>query len=166
MSSRRFELILRFLHLNDSDKQPRRDETGHDKMYKLQPFLELVVKRFKESYIPAQRLSIDESIIGFKGRRSFLQYLPRKPHKWGMKTWVLADSSNGYTWGWQLWVLADSGNGYTWGWQLYTGKEDSCGDRGLAHHVVVQLVGDPRLEEKAMLFTAITSFPAQTSSRN
>ena len=135
--------------MNDSDKQPRRDETGHDKLYKLRPFLELVVKRFKESYIPAQRLSIDEGIIGFKGRLS-LQYLPRKPHKWGMKACV----------------LADLGNGYTWGWQLYTGKVDSRGDRGLAHHVVVQLVSDPRLEEKAMLSTAITSFPAQTSSRN
>ena len=45
-------------------------------------------------------------------------------------------------------MLADSSNGYTWGWQLYAGKENSCGDRGLAHHIVVQLVSDPRLEGK------------------
>ena len=35
MSSRRFELLLKFLHLNDSRKQPARGPPGYDKLYKV-----------------------------------------------------------------------------------------------------------------------------------
>ena len=90
MLSRRFELILRFIHLNDSATQPKRGEPGFDK---IRPLLNL---RYKDTYILTQNLSIDENMISFKGRLSFLQFLPKKPYKWGMKAWVLADSSNGY----------------------------------------------------------------------
>ena len=131
MSSRRFELILRFLHLNDSQTQPQRGQTGFDKLYKIRPLLNLLTANFRDNYTPSQFLSVDESMISFKGRLSFLQYLPKKPHKWGMKAWV----------------LADAGNGYTWGWKLYTGKEDRA-ETGLAHHVVVDLVDDERLQGK------------------
>ena len=82
------------------------------------------------SYIPNQYISIDESMISFKGRLSFLQYLPKKPHKWGMKAWVLADAQTGYT----------------WAWKLYTGKEGDRREKGLAHGVVMELVEDERLQ--------------------
>lgn len=36
-------------------------------------------------------------MVADKGRYSFRQYIKDKPTKWGMKLWVLADSSNGYT---------------------------------------------------------------------
>ena len=36
-------------------------------------------------------------MIGFKGRLSFIQYMPKNPTKWGMKAFVLADSKSGYT---------------------------------------------------------------------
>ena len=49
-------------------------------------------------------MSIDESMIGFKGRLSFLQYMPKKPTKWGMKAYVLADSKTGYTYSWRLYT--------------------------------------------------------------
>ena len=135
MSSRRFELILRFIHLNDSATQPKRGEPGFDKLYKIRPLLNLLLESYKDAYIPTQNLSIDESMISFKGRLSFLQYLPKKPHKWGMKAWVLADSSNGYT----------------WGWSLYTGKEVDCPERGLPHCVAMNLVDDQRLEGKGYI---------------
>ncbi len=41
-------------------------------------------------------ISVDESIIDFKGRLSFIQYMPKKPTKWGIKARVMVDSSNGY----------------------------------------------------------------------
>ena len=56
------------------------------------------------AYTPGQFLSIDESMISFKGHLSFIQYLPKKPHKWGMKAWVLAESTSGYMWNWKLYL--------------------------------------------------------------
>ena len=96
MSSCRFELLLKFLHLNDSRRQPARGQPGYDKLYKVRPLLEAVVRNFQANYSPSENLSINESMIGFKGRLAFLQYMPKKPQKWGMKAWVLADSANGY----------------------------------------------------------------------
>lgn len=135
MSSRRFELLLKFLHLNDRETQPKRGDPGHDKLYKVRPFVELIVENFKSCYQPNQHISIDESIISYKGRLSFIQYLPRKSHKWGLKAWVLADSTNGYV----------------WGWKLYTGREASSTEHSLAHRVVMELVDDKRLEQKGYI---------------
>ena len=131
MSSRRFELILRFLHLNDSQTQPQRNQPGFNKQYKLRPLLDLLLPSFKDNYTPSQYVSIDESMIAFKGRLS-LQYLPKKPHKWEPKSWVLADAVNGYT----------------WNWKLYTGKKERQVVTGLAHRVVLELLDDVRLQQK------------------
>ena len=62
-------------------------------------------------------------MISFKGRLSFLQFLPKKPKKLGMKAWVLADSKMGYV----------------WNWKLYTGKEVAATEP-LGERVVVGLL--------------------------
>ncbi|KAL2099439.1 hypothetical protein ACEWY4_005919 [Coilia grayii] len=62
-------------------------------------------------------------MVKFKGRLAFRQYLPLKPTKWGIKVWVLAESSTGYV----------------SNFQVYTGREGRT-ERGLAHHVVMELV--------------------------
>ena len=99
----RFSLLLKFLHLND-DKHVKKGQEGHDPLFKVSPFLDPLIKNFQKAYHPSRELSIDESMIGFKGRLSFLQYLPKKPTKWGMKAFVLADSKNGYTYNWRLYT--------------------------------------------------------------
>ena len=38
-------------------------------------------------------LSVDEQMVPFKGASSIKQYVPKKPHKWGYKTFILADSA-------------------------------------------------------------------------
>ena len=134
MSSRRFELLLKFLHLNKSRKQPEWEEPGYDKLYKVRPLRDAAAKNFQSCYTPTENLSIDESMIGFKGRLAFLQYMPKKPQKWGIKAWVLADAANGYV----------------WNWKLYTGKEDNApsSNLGLAHRMVMDLLDDHRLRTK------------------
>ena len=63
-------------YLADSDAQPQRGEPGFDKLFTLRPLLNLLLPRFRDSYTPDQYLSIVESMISFKSRLSFLQYLP------------------------------------------------------------------------------------------
>ena len=43
-------------------------------------------------------------MVGFKGRLCFIQYLPKKPTKWGIKAYVLADSATGYVYSWRLYT--------------------------------------------------------------
>ena len=79
-----------------------------------------------EMYNPGQQLSIDESMIGTKCRSSFIQYLPAKPTKWGIKVWVFSDAATGY-------ILSFS---------IYTGNDPnmSISPNGLADDVVMRLL--------------------------
>src|ERR1051325_10192092 len=49
-----------------------------------------------EHFIPLRDIAIDESTIGFKGRVSLKTYNPQKPTEWGLRVYVLADSSTSY----------------------------------------------------------------------
>ena len=88
---------MSYLHLNDNESQPTRGSPHYDKLYKVRPYLDTLVRNFRKAYTPQQNLSINESIISYKGR-PWIQYMPKKPTKWGMKAWCLADSNNGYIW--------------------------------------------------------------------
>jgi hypothetical protein len=92
----RFSLILKFLHLNDNSSYIPKGQPGHDPLYKLRPLLDPLIANFQASYTLHRELSIDEAMVGFKGRLFFIQDLPKKPTKWGMKAYVLADSCMGY----------------------------------------------------------------------
>ena len=102
MSRDRFSLMLRFLHLNDSNGYVPKGQDGYDALYKLRPFLTKLLERFEAMFTPKKEMSLDEQMIKFKGRLSFKQYMPKKPTKWGMKAFVLADSKTGYTYRWRL----------------------------------------------------------------
>lgn len=72
-----------------------------------------------------KEVSVDESMVKFKGRLFFKQYLPSKPSsKWGIKVWSLCDSRTGF-------LLK---------FQAYTGKETAGKETGLGHRVVKELV--------------------------
>eukprot|EP00731_Ephydatia_muelleri_P003137 Em0001g3137a len=83
MTRNRFSLLMKFLHLNDKSNYTKRGEAGHDRLYKLRPFFDAIIANCKQAYIFAQELSIEESMIKFKGRLGFIQYNPMKPIKWG-----------------------------------------------------------------------------------
>ena len=100
----RFSLLMRFLHLNDSSKYIPKGEPGYDALYKLRPFADPLIANFRAAYTLGREVSVDEGMIGFKGRLWFVQYMPKKPTKWGMKAFVLADSATGYTSNWRLYT--------------------------------------------------------------
>ena len=101
MKRDRFSLLLRFLHLNEYKKK---GEPGHDALFKLRPFLTPLITNFQIAYTLNRELSVDESIIGFKGRLGFIQYMPKKPTKWGMKAYALSDAHTGYIYSWHLYT--------------------------------------------------------------
>jgi len=104
MKRDRFCLLLRFLHLNDNSRYIQKGLDGHDPLYKIKPFTDAFLHNLKAAYIPGREISVDESMIGFKGRLGFLQYAPKKPTKWGLKAYVLADSLSGFNCNWILYT--------------------------------------------------------------
>ena len=51
---------------------------------------------FKQHYNPGKNQTVDEAMITYKGRLSYIQYLPAKPIKCGIKVWMRCDSESAY----------------------------------------------------------------------
>ena len=88
MSRDRFLLLLRFLHFADnsavSATQQRRD-----RMYKLKPIVDMIRDRCKSVYTPGRDLCVDESLLLFKGRLAFKQFIKTKRARFGIKFFEL-----------------------------------------------------------------------------
>ncbi|XP_062609309.1 piggyBac transposable element-derived protein 4-like [Saccostrea cucullata] len=81
MSKDRFFLIWRYLHVQNNEIQP----DTPDNLWKICYLWEFLNKKFGEMYVPYGNATVDESMIKFRGRFSFQQYLPPKPVIWGVK---------------------------------------------------------------------------------
>ncbi len=73
----RFFQIFGALYVGDPDSSVKRD--------KIQPLLDRLIPAFQAAFTPSQQIAIDESVITFKGRVSFRQYLKGKPNPWGIR---------------------------------------------------------------------------------
>ena len=86
----RFELIFWMLHVGQP--MPGREK----KIDKVKPLLDLLINKFQASYDVGHCVSVDETMVGFRGRFAAKQYMPKKPTKWGIKAFTMADSCTGY----------------------------------------------------------------------
>ena len=96
MSRNRFQLLQTFLHLSNTANQVPRGQEGYNPLFKIQPLLDICNPLYLKRYKPKKCLPIDESIIKFKGRIFFRQYMPLKPTKWGIKAFLLCEAESGY----------------------------------------------------------------------
>ena len=118
MVRNRFQLLLSLLHFNDNDTI----RTG-DRLAKIQPLLNVLGQNFKELFCPGEDIVIDETLIPWRGRLIFRQYIPNKAHRYGIKLFKLC-----------------SVNGYTWGLKVYSGRS-VAGERevGLAKNICLNV---------------------------
>ena len=96
MSRLRFEMIGAALHIKDdtSDKD--------NNLVKFVPFMNKLSAKFREYYNLEKNITIDESMIHFKGRSDYTFYISMKPIKYGFKLHVLTESSTGYCYNYLL----------------------------------------------------------------
>lgn len=97
MSYRRFILIKKFLHFSDNTEY---DPSIHPnpKLNKIWPVYTHLQKKFQEGYVPEKNVTIDESLMLYKGRLGWIQYMPLKRARFGIKTYMLCESKSGYIW--------------------------------------------------------------------
>ena len=122
MSLMRFKMLLKFIRFDD--KETRSQRRSNDKLSAFREIFELFLSRCRSSYTVGAYCTVDEQLVGFRGRCPFRVYMPNKPNKYGMKIWLLCDSENAYVF-----------NG-----QIYLGKEGHLPEVGQAQRIVVDLV--------------------------
>lgn len=126
MTRKRFRELSRYFHLADNKKSVEKGHPDYSKLFKLGGLDEKLSALFSRMYHPSRNLSIDEQMVGMKSRLSFIQYMPKKPKKFGVKVWACCDAETAY-------CLK---------FQIYTGASDNGSENGLSHRVVFDLMKD------------------------
>lgn len=91
MTLRRFQSIMRFLHFADNTECD-----PSDKLKKIRPIVTYFGNKFKANYTPDRNISIDESLMKFRGRLSYVQFNKSKRARFGIKFYKLCESASGY----------------------------------------------------------------------
>ena len=105
MKRERFLLLSKFIHFNDNESY--QGDLPH-KLFKIWPVLEHLKSKFSSVYLPERDVSVDESLMLWKGRLSWKQYIPLKRARYGIKSYELCESSSGYIWNFFIYTGAET----------------------------------------------------------
>ncbi|CAG5055107.1 unnamed protein product [Parnassius apollo] len=96
------------------------DSKGKDKIEK---FINAITKSFMECYKPYKQLSLDESLLLFRGRLAFRQYIKSKKVRYGIKFFELTTS-----------------DGYVLNIMMYSGKDTTARTGNKSEKIVLRLM--------------------------
>ena len=103
MSRNRYFALMSMLHVVD----PLLEE-ARSKLRKVQSLIDHFKRKCKELYQPPQNVAINERMVKSRHSSGTRQYIKKKLIKRGIKLWVLADSSNGYTYDFDVYIGRDT----------------------------------------------------------
>ena len=99
-----FRHARRYIHFVDNNA----NRDTEDPLYKVAFVTGEITNNLRLGWNLGERICVDESMILYKGRSvKFVQYMPKKPIKHGIKVYCLCDSDTGYL----------------YAFKVYTGKE-------------------------------------------
>ena len=84
MSRNRFQLLLKIWHFSNNE-----NANPNDRLYKISPLLKKLQESFQSHIAPGEFIAIDETLVPFKGRLKFKQYISNKRIKFGIKLFKL-----------------------------------------------------------------------------
>ncbi|XP_055920499.1 piggyBac transposable element-derived protein 4-like [Eupeodes corollae] len=94
MSRDRFDFIIRCLRMDDKTLRPAHRK--QDPFIPVRKVWDLFIAQCKSNYSPGSNVTVDEQLLGFRGRCPFRMYIPNKPSKYGIKIPMMCDSGTSY----------------------------------------------------------------------
>lgn len=119
MSRDRFILMLKFWHFSENSSI----NPNSDKLSKIRTSFKLIQDKIFEVLEPGKYLVIDETMIPWRGRLKFRQYIKNKAHSYGIKLYKLCTAE-----------------GYTVAIIIYTGKLQENFDKPHGQATVIKLI--------------------------
>lgn len=92
MSRNRFREIMKYLRFDLKSNRSQRLKT--DKFAMFSDIWNKFIGNCATSYKPGENLVVDEQLYPCKVRCKFIEYMPNKPDKFGIKFWMLADAGS------------------------------------------------------------------------
>lgn len=99
MSFTRYRQIKQVLHFSNNGKYNPRDHTC-PKLNKISPIVSHLVDmdKFQSVIVPKCDVSIDESLLLYKRRMSWMQFIPKKRACFGIESYMLCELKSRYVW--------------------------------------------------------------------
>jgi hypothetical protein len=97
MSRDRFLQILRSMKFHDSNQ-----ELATYPENRLSVLMHAVLNNSRKFYTPSSTLSLDESMVSFKGRHKDKVFMPSKPIRIGFKAFVVCEADTGFLLEWKM----------------------------------------------------------------
>ena len=88
---KRFQLLMKFLYFENNDNYNPEDPQ-RDRLFKIRAIMDLLRNRFNNVYYPGEHITVDESLVLYKGRLLFKQYIRTKRARFGIKMYELASA--------------------------------------------------------------------------
>lgn len=85
----RFWSIIRFIRFDDANTREVRIK--EDKAAPIRDIWTMLNANLSALYKPMECLTVDEQLYPYRGRTRFIQYIPSKPAKYGIKVWWICD---------------------------------------------------------------------------
>lgn len=104
MPVKKFMTIKKYLSFQDESQRIKRGQPGYDPLFRIRGLADEINKMF-DTIPKTSRLCVDEQMCSTKIRHHLRQYMPNKPHKWGIKLFVLCDS-NGFAYRFEIFIGA------------------------------------------------------------
>ncbi|XP_023209438.1 uncharacterized protein LOC111612454 [Centruroides sculpturatus] len=79
---------------------------GDDRLHKLRSVIDRLCYKFKNAYLPEENICVDESLMLWKGRLVFRQYILNKRAHFGVKSFEICKSQTGYVWDFIVYIGA------------------------------------------------------------
>ncbi|XP_012244020.1 uncharacterized protein LOC100749365 [Bombus impatiens] len=91
--------FMRFLHFSDNET-----DDSKDRLRKIRPVINFWNQKFKEIYTPNEYVSIDESLMKYKGRSAYKQFNLSKKARFGIKIYKLCEATTGFCHGCKIYT--------------------------------------------------------------
>jgi hypothetical protein len=131
-----YEQITRCLHVaNAPTSASEKSSPSYDKLHKLRWMIDEVRDHFKNMWSPNQQLTVDESMLMYKGQYCPIrQYLPKKLVRFGIKIWAATDVLTKYLWNFEVYCgkqgnpIDANRHAWTVEWQRGRTPRVECGE--------------------------------------
>lgn len=94
LSLNRFRFLSASLRFDNRLTRDERKESN--KFAHISQIWDILINQCNLNYEPSMYLTIDEQLVGFRGRCPFKMYIPSKPNKYGLKIILLCDQGTRY----------------------------------------------------------------------
>ena len=91
MTRTRFLLLNKFLHFQDIQHPGYDPNDPHrDRLFKIRDIMNMLKEKLNTVYYPSEHITVDKSLVLFKGRLLFKQYIKSKRSRFGIKFYELS----------------------------------------------------------------------------